>query len=76
MLSAILICISMTVAALSPVSWNDPSDLAELHSFHLVYFRLKEIFFLLFVKFQVRKYGVLLCPFTGLALSGPLLHGL
>ena len=37
MLSAILICISMTMAALRPVSWNDPLDLAELHSFRLVY---------------------------------------
>ena len=44
MLSAILICISMTVAALRPVSWSDPMDLAELHSFRLVYFKHKEIF--------------------------------
>ena len=43
-LSAILICISMTVAALRPVSWSDPLDLAELHSFRLVYFKHKEIF--------------------------------
>ena len=43
-LSAILICISMTVAALRPVSWSDPLDLAELHNFRLVYFKHKEIF--------------------------------
>ena len=29
--------------------WNDPLDLAELHSFRLVYFKHKEIFSLLFV---------------------------
>ena len=34
----------MTVAALRPVSWSDPLDLAELHSFRLVYFKHKEIF--------------------------------
>ena len=44
MLSAILMFISMTVAALRPVSWSDPLDLAELHSFRLVYFKHKEIF--------------------------------
>ena len=44
MLSAILICTSMTVAALRPVSWSDPLDLAELHNFRLVYFKHKEIF--------------------------------
>ena len=43
-LSAILICISMTLAALRPVSWSDPLDLAELHNFRLVYFKHKEIF--------------------------------
>ena len=43
-LSAILICISMTVAALRPVSWSDPLDLAELRCFRLVYFKHKEIF--------------------------------
>ena len=36
--------ISMTVAALRPVSWSDPLDLAELHNFRLVYFKHKEIF--------------------------------
>ena len=73
--SAILICISMTVAALRPVSWNDPLDLAELHSFRLVYFKHKEIFLVVFIVSRW-SYGVLLCPFTGLTLSGPLLHGL
>ena len=27
-----------------PLSWSDPLDLAELHSFRLVYFKHKEIF--------------------------------
>ena len=49
-----------------------PLDLAELHSFRLVYFKHKEIFLVVcIVSDEVRCY---LCPFTGLALSGPLLH--
>ena len=29
---------------MNSVSWSDPLDLAELHSFRLVYFKQKEIF--------------------------------
>ena len=54
MLSAILICISMTVAALRPVSWSDPLDLAELHSFRLVYFKHKEIFLVVCMVSQMK----------------------
>ena len=50
-------------------------DLAELHSFRLVYFKHKEIFLVVCIvtQMEVRCY---LCPLTSLALSGPLLHGL
>ena len=56
---------------------QDPLDLAELHSFRLVYFKHKEIF-LVFCIVSRWEYRVTQCPLAliGLTLSGPLLQSL